>query len=65
MPYCNRKLNANPLTRAASNDWDLWSIGIIALEVVVGTDLVLLLQTYEAVESLMLDIQHHIPIATY
>ena len=49
MPYSNRKLNENPLTRAWSNDWDLWSIGMIALEIVVGSELVLLLRTHEEV----------------
>ena len=44
MPYNNRKLNENPLTKAWSNEWDLWSIGMIALEIIVGTELVLLLR---------------------
>ena len=49
MPYNNRMLNENPLTRAWSNDWDLWSIGMIALEIVVGSELVLPLRTHEEV----------------
>jgi len=38
---------------------------MIALEIIVGSELVLLLRTYEAVESLMLDVQHHIPVAMH
>ena len=65
MPYDNRKLGENFLTRASSKDWDLWSIGMITLEVIVGSDLVLLLSTMEAVESLMTDIRPHIPTNTH
>ena len=65
MPYDNRKLGENPLTRASSKDWDLWSIGMITLEVIVGSDLVLTLTTQEAVESLMTDIRPHIPVTTH
>ena len=65
MPYDNRKLGENPLTRSSSKDWDLWSIGMISLEVIVGSDLVLTLTTQEAVESLMADIRPHIPTTTH
>ena len=65
MPYDNRKLGENPLTRASSKDWDLWSIGMISLEIIVGSDLVLLLTTQEAVESLMVDIRPFIPLSTH
>ena len=41
------------------------SFGLIALEIIVGSELVLLLQTYEAVEALMLDIRHHTSIPTH
>ena len=40
MPYDNRKLGENFLTRASSKDWDLWSIGMMSLEIIVGSDLV-------------------------
>ena len=65
MPYDNRKLDINPFTRLDSPDWDLWSIGMMSLEIIVGTDLVLLLTTYEAVESLMADIRPFIPSSTH
>ena len=65
MPYDNRMLGINPYTRLDSPDWDLWSIGMMSLEIIVGTDLVLLLTTYEAVESLMVDIRPFIPLSTH
>ena len=65
MPYDNRMLGVNPYTRLDSPDWDLWSIGMMSLEIIVGTDLVLLLSTYDNVESLMMDIRPHIPMVTY
>ena len=65
MPYDNRKLDINPYTRLDSPDWDLWSIGMMSLEIIVGTDLVLPLTTYEAVESLMTDIRPFIPSSTH
>ena len=65
MPYCNRNLGANKHTPSWSPDWDLWSIGMMALEVIVGSELVLPLQTYEDVEKLMADIQGHIPMSTH
>ena len=65
MPYDNRKLDINPYTRVDSPDWDLWSIGMMSLEIIVGTDLVLLLTTYEAVESLMVDIRPFITLSTH
>ena len=45
MPYNNQKLGVNQFTRLDSPDWDLWSIGMISLEIIVGTELVLLLTT--------------------
>ena len=53
------------MTRAASNDEDLRCIGVIALLVVVGSELLLLLRTEEAVESMMADERHHMPTATH
>ena len=41
MPYNNQKLGVNPYTRLTSPDWDLWSIGVMSLEIIVGTDLTL------------------------
>ena len=41
MPYNNQKLKINPYTRLDSPDWDLWSIGVMSLEIIVGTDLTL------------------------
>ena len=38
---------------------------MMSLEIIVGTDLVLPLTTYEAVESLMTDIRPFIPMVTY
>ena len=38
---------------------------MMSLEIIVGTDLVLLLSTYDNVESLMMDIRPHIPMVTY
>ena len=65
MPYNNQKLGVNPWTPLWSKDWDLWSIGIMSLEVIVGSELVLPLRTYRHVEDLMADIMPHIPFATY
>ena len=41
MPYNNQKLKVNPYTRLTSPDWDLWSIGVMSLEIIVGSDLTL------------------------
>ena len=65
MPYNNQFLDVNPLTRLTSPDWDLWSIGIIALEIIVGTELVLLADTYEDVQQLMYDVRAFIPVPTH
>ena len=65
MPYCNRNRGANRDTPSWSPDWDLWSIGMMSLEVIVGSELVLPLKTYEDVEKLMADIQGNIPMATH
>ena len=65
MPYNNQKLGVNRFTRVTSPDWDLWSIGIMSLEIIIGSELVLLLDTYEAVERLMEDIRAHIPTVTH
>ena len=65
MPYCNRNLGANLHTPSWSPDWDLWSVGMMSLEVIVGSELVLPLKTYQDVEYLMADIQGHIPMATH
>ena len=45
MPYNNQKLGVNPFTMLTSPDWDLWSIGMMSLEIIVGSELVLLLIT--------------------
>ena len=65
MPYNNQMLDENPMTSLSSPDWDLWSIGMISLEIIVGSELVLLANTQEDVELLMVDIQHHIPASTH
>ena len=36
MPYNNQKLGVNWLTRLTSPDWDLFSIGMMSLEIIVG-----------------------------
>ena len=51
MPYNNQKLDVNWRTPSWSSDWDLWSIGMMTLEVIVGSELVLPLTTYQAVEE--------------
>ena len=65
MPYNNSKLGVNTFTRLTSPDWDLWSIGMISLEIIVGSELVLLLTTQEDVESLITDIRPFIPTPTH
>ena len=49
MPYDYRDLKVNWLTRVDSSEYDLWSIGMMALEVIAGSKLVLPLRSYEAV----------------
>lgn len=61
MPYNNQKLGTNWLTSHSSKDWDLWSIGMITLEIIVGSELVLPLKTYKDVEDLVVDIRPFIP----
>ena len=65
MPYNNQYNGVNWNTSRTSSDWDLWSIGMMTLEVIVGTELVLPLHTHECVESLMTDIRAHIPGPTH
>ena len=65
MPYNNQYNGVNWSTSRTSPDWDLWSIGMIALEVIVGSELVLPLHTHECVESLMVDIRAFIPAPTH
>ena len=49
MPYNHSELDVNPLTNLTSPDWDRWSVAVMILEVISGSDLVLLLKTYEDV----------------
>ena len=65
LPYNNQKLGVNWMTRLDSPDWDLWSVGVICLEIIVGSELVLLLKTYEDVEVLLADIRAFVPMATH
>ena len=65
MPYNNQYNGVNWNTSRTSSDWDLWSIGMMTLEVIVVTELVLPLHTHECVESLMTDIRAHIPGPTH
>ena len=65
MPYNNQELNVNPGTRKWSKDWDLWSVGMMALEVLVGSELVLPLKTIEDVEGLLSDIRAFVPEPTW
>ena len=65
MPYNNQNLGVNYLTRLTSPDWDLFSIGMMSLEIIVGTELVLLLRTQDEIVSLMQDIRPHIPAPTH
>ena len=65
MPYNNSKLGVNPFTMLTSPDWDLWSIGMMSLEIIVGSELVLQLTTQEDVESLVQDIRPFIPTSTH
>ena len=65
MPYNNQALGVNWNTPDWSKDWDLWSVGMMTLEVIVGTELVLTLKDYESVEKLMTDVRGHIPAATH
>ena len=58
MPYNHSELDVHPLTKLTSPGWDLWSVAVMILEVVAGSDLVLLLRTYEDVVALMADVRH-------
>ena len=53
----------NPLTNLTSPDYDLWSVAVMIMEVVAGSDLVLLLKTYEDVQALMVDIGPYMSVA--
>ena len=65
MPYQNNHLGINWRTRLTSPDYELWSIGMMVLETIVGSELVLLLDTYEAVEALIEDVRGHMPMVTH
>ena len=65
MPYNNQELNVNPGTRKWSKDWDLWSVGMMTLEVLIGSELVLTLKTIEDVEGLLSDIRAFVPEPTW
>lgn len=45
MPYSNQALREHNLTRSDNGERDLWSVGIIILEILIGTELVLGLKT--------------------
>ena len=45
MPYSNRSLPEYALQKAWSLEWDLWSIGVVILEVLVGSEIVEQLDT--------------------
>ena len=53
----------HPLTNLTSPEWDLWSVAVMILEVISGSDLVLLLKTYEDVQALMVDIGPYMSVA--
>ena len=65
MPYNNQDQEVNPTTRKWSKDWDLWSVGMMTLEIIVGSELVLLLDDHDKVLKLVMDIRYHIPTATH
>ena len=56
MPYNNQKLGTNWMTPSWSKDWDLWSIGIITLEIIIGSEMVLPLKDYQSVQDVVFDI---------
>jgi hypothetical protein len=45
MPYSNQSLREHSLTRADNGERDLWSVGMIILEILIGSELVLGLKT--------------------
>ena len=53
----------HPLTNLTSPEWDLWSVAVMILEVISGSDLVLLLKTYEDIQALMVDVRPFLPKA--
>ena len=53
----------HPLTNLTSPEWDLWSVAVMILEVISGSDLVLLLKPYEDVQALMVDIGPYMSVA--
>ena len=63
MPYNYSELDEHPLTNLTSPEWDLWSVAVMILEVISGSDLVLLLKTYEDVKALLVDVRPFLPKA--
>ena len=53
MPYSNRSLPQYALAPKSSFVWDLWSIGVIILEVLVGPDLVRGVDSDAAIRELL------------
>ena len=45
MPYSNQALKEHSLTQPHDQERDLWSVGMIVLEILIGSELVLGLKT--------------------
>lgn len=52
MPYSNQALKEHSLTQPHEQERDLWSVGIIILEILLGSELVLGLRTNDEVKEL-------------
>ena len=57
MPYSNQALKEHSLTQPHDQERDLWSVGIIILEILLGSELVLGLKTNAEVRDLIQFVQ--------
>jgi hypothetical protein len=57
MPYSNQALREHSLTQPHDQERDLWSVGMIILEVLLGSELVFGLKTNAEVRDLILFVQ--------
>ena len=53
MPYSNIELAEHNLTGAHDQERDLWSVGMIILEILLGSDIVLGLDSNEEVRAVV------------
>ena len=61
MPYSNRDLKEYDKTRDLSPEWDLWSLGVIILEVLVGSEVVATVDSDQRLRDLLTLIAPLIP----